>query len=210
MENMDINIKKLIKITGEENSGKTTFAAELYKSLLAKKKPQTHQLAFWPKYIFEEVKTDDCIDCKFCQYIKYIKGKNKLKISSGKYVDFMSIMEYKNETVIFISEGDSYALTEKIEFLLKGSKPSKCYSYCKKDNNCEGDSKTVDCKKYNDGRVVTLTENTNIILICCIQDKIKKRFENYININIKECTSPKEYRLHSYETIAESISEEIE
>ncbi|MEE0911876.1 MAG: hypothetical protein U0L67_05445 [Paludibacteraceae bacterium] len=208
MENMDINIKKLIKITGEENSGKTTFAAELYKSLLAKKKPEKHLLAFWPKYIFEEVEPDDCIDFKFCHYIK---SKNNLKISSGKYVDFMSIMEYKNETVIFISEGDSYALTEKIEFLLKGNKPSKCYSDCKKDNNCEGDSKTVDCKKYNDGRVVTLTENTNIILICCIQDqdKIKKRFENYININIKECTSPKEYRLHSYETIAKSISEKI-
>jgi len=205
---MAINIKKLIKITGVENSGKTTFAAELYKSLFAKKKPQTHQLAFWPKYIFEEVEPDDCIDCKFCQYIK---GENNLKISSGKYVDFMSIMEYKNETVIFISEGDDYAyLTEKIEFLLKGSKPSRCYRDCKTDNNCEGDSETVDCKKYNDGRVVTLTENTNIILICCIQDKIKESFENYININIKECTSPKEYRLHSYETIAIEISEEIE
>lgn len=208
MENMDINIKKLIKITGKENSGKTTFAAELYKSLFAKKKPEKHLLAFWPKYIFEEVEPDDCIDFKFCQYIK---SKNNLKISSGKYVDFMSIMEYKNETVIFISEGDSYALTEKIEFLLKGSKPSKCYSDCKKDNNCEGDSKAVDCKKYNDGRVVTLAENTNIILICCIQDKIKKRFEKNVEcIYIKERKKPEEFTLHSYETIAKSISEEIE
>lgn len=185
MENMDINIKnikKTIEITGVENSGKTTFAAELYKSLLAKKKKlQTHQLAFWPKYIFEEVEPDDCIDFKFCQYIK---SKNNLKISSGKYVDFMSIMEYKNETVIFISEGDDCSkLEDKLNLLLLNKKH----------------------KKYNNDGEIEFNRQKCITLIYCLRSNIEMgecytSFEKIYNLSNK-----KVIELHSYETIAKEI-----
>lgn len=194
MENMDINIKKTIEITGEENSGKTTFAAELYKSLFAKslfakKKLEKHLLAFWPKYIFEEVKTDDCIDCKFCQYIKYIKGKNNLKISSGKYVDFMSIMEYENETVIFISEGDNGSnLKDKLNLLLLDEKH----------------------KKYNNDGEIEFNRKKRITLIYCVRSNIEMGECNTLLEKIHEISNEKDViKLHSYETIAKSISEKI-
>lgn len=185
------NIKKTIEITGVENSGKTTFAAELYKSLFAKKKekPEKHLLAFWPKYIFEEVEPDDCIDCKFCQYIK---GKNNLKISSGKYVDFMSIMEYKNETVIFISEGDECSnLEDKLNLLLLNKKH----------------------EKYNNDGEIEFDRQKCITLIYCVRSNIIKMAEcNTLLKKIHEISNEDEeavIKLHSYETIAKSISEEI-
>lgn len=192
MENMDINIKKTIEITGEENSGKTTFAAELYKSLFAKslfakKKLEKHLLAFWPKYIFEEVKTDDCIDCKFCQYIKYIKyiiGKNNLKISSGKYVDFMSIMEYENETVIFISEGDDCRnLKDKLNLLLLDEKH----------------------KNYNNDEEIMFDRQKRITLIYCVRSNRKMAECNTSFEKIYNLSNKKVIELHSYETIAKEI-----
>lgn len=183
MENMDINIKKTIEITGEENSGKTTFAAELYKSLFAKKKekPEKHLLAFWPKYIFEEVESDDCIDCKFCQYIK---GKNNLKISSGKYVDFMSIMEYKNETVIFISEGDDCSnLEDKLNLLLQ-------------NKNHE---------KYNKKEEIMFDRQKRITLIYCVRSDIEMAECNTSFEKIYNLSNKKVIELHSYETIAKEI-----
>ena len=189
---MDINIKKTIEITGEENSGKTTFAAELYKSLFAKslfakKKLEKHLLAFWPKYIFEEVKTDDCIDCKFCQYIKYIKyivGKNNLKISSGKYVDFMSIMEYENETVIFISEGDDCRnLKDKLNLLLLDEKH----------------------KNYNNDEEIMFDRQKRITLIYCVRSNRKMAECNTSFEKIYNLSNKKVIELHSYETIAKEI-----
>lgn len=188
MENMDIKNKKLIKITGKENSGKTTFAAELYKSF-AKKKPEKHLLAFWPKYIFEEVEPDDCIDFKFCQYIK---SKNNLKISSGKYVDFMSIMEYKNETVIFISEGDD------------------CSNLKDKLNLLQSDKKH---KNYNNNREIEFNRQKRITLIYCVRSDIEMAECNVLLKDICEISNEEEdvitLTLHSYETIAKSISEKI-
>lgn len=180
---MDINIKKTIEITGEENSGKTTFAAELYKSLFAKKKekPEKHLLAFWPKYIFEEVEPDDCIDCKFCQYIK---GKNNLKISSGKYVDFMSIMEYENETVIFISEGDDCSnLKDKLNLLLLDKKH----------------------KKYNNTGEIKFSRQKRITLIYCVRSNREMAECNTSFEKIYNLSNKKVIELHSYETIAKEI-----
>jgi uncharacterized UBP type Zn finger protein len=187
---MDINnIKKTIetiKITGVENSGKTTFAAELYKSLFAKTEPEKHLLAFWPKYIFKEVEPDDCIDCKFCQYIK---GKNNLKISSGKYVDFMSIMEYENETVIFISEGDDCSnLKDKLNLLLQ-------------NKNHE---------KYNKNKEIMFDRQKRITLIYCVRSnremaECNTSFEKIYNLSNKKVIELR----HSYETIAKSISKRL-
>ena len=153
-----VNIKKLITISGVNNSGKTIFAANLYKRLYDEIKPECHQVAFWPCYQFIEVAGANYdIDKIFSDYIKHKKGiclnesRNISKVENTEYVDFIAIMKYNEYSIVIISEGDDKKdLEDKINLL------------CSNKNQI----------KYNDGKNVVF-DRTNLILSLCIQDTTK-------------------------------------
>lgn len=153
-----VNIEKLITISGANNSGKTIFAANLYKRLYDEIKPECHQVAFWPCYQFIEVAGANYdIDEIFSDYIKHKKGiclnesRNISKVENTEYVDFIAIMKYNEYSIVIISEGDDKKdLKDKINLL------------CSNKNQI----------KYNDGKNVVF-DRTNLILSLCIQDTTK-------------------------------------
>lgn len=160
MDNKIDYIQKVIVITGKNDAGKTTYAAELYKWLYQEIKPKSHLYAFWNKYLFKEAGENDNINCNFCHYISNNKIK-KSNISADLYVDFMAVMKYEKNSIVIISEGDKKdELEPKLDLLLR-------------------DKNHLD---YNNNEKVEFERN-NITLVCCVRSSVKKYFNEWIKKN---------------------------
>lgn len=162
MDNKIDYIQKVIVITGKNNAGKTTYAAELYKWLYQEIKPKSHLYAFWNKYLFKEAGENDNINCNFCHYINNNKI-SKSNISANLYVDFMAVINDNDgeNSIIIISEGDKKdELEPKLDLLLR-------------DKNHPD---------YNNNEKVEFERN-NITLVCCVRSSVKKYFNEWIKKN---------------------------
>lgn len=152
-------IRKVIVITGKNNAGKTTYAAELYKWLYQKIKPKSHLYAFWNKYLFKDAGENDNINCNFCHYINNNKI-SKSNISANLYVDFMAVINDNDgeNSIVIISEGDKKdELEPKLDLLLR-------------DKNHPN---------YNNNEKVEFERN-NITLVCCVRSSVKGSFNDWI------------------------------